>query len=128
MKFLLFLPYYVQWHYTRGIQDLRINLSNIVKFVFNYFSISVLIHTIFYPWRRLAESYSKGFDPSDFFATLIVNTLMRVLGFVIRSVVIVIGLVATILSAALATVFFVGWIFFPLVIAFFIVQGLSNLI
>lgn len=118
MYLFLFLPYYARWHYSRGFRDLFRNWIFIVSFVFSFFSISFLIKSLFAPWQRLNENYKKGFDPEAFFSTLLVNGIMRVVGFVTRFFVIMVGLISTALSFFGGIIVLVLWAVFPLLIAF----------
>lgn len=118
MHLFLFLPYYARWHYSRGFRDLFRNWIFIVSFVFSFFSISFLIKSLFAPWQRLNENYKKGFDPEAFFSTLLVNGIMRVVGFLTRFVVIILGLISTALSFFGGLLVLFLWAIFPLLIAF----------
>jgi len=118
---LLFFPYYVKWHYGRGLKDLFRNISIGVSFVFSWFSVSELTQTLFAPWRRLGEEYQKGFHPEEFFSALLINTIMRIVGFVFRLIVIAAGLIATGLAIAASLVIAFVWIFYPFVLAFLLV-------
>lgn len=113
----LFLDYF-WWHYTRGLVDLLVNLKNLVRFVYNYFSLSVLLKTLFAPWRRLGEAYPSKFSPSAFFQALVINTLMRIFGFCVRLVILLIGIFFYLLSLMGAVLFFAAWLVIPVIVAY----------
>ncbi|MEK7621656.1 MAG: hypothetical protein AAB415_00590 [Patescibacteria group bacterium] len=75
---------YFAWHYTTGLADCLRLVANFLWFGYHFFSVPVITRTLFSPWRRLGESYRKGFDPERILETLIVNILMRLFGFLIR--------------------------------------------
>lgn len=127
MNIVLFIPHYIVWHYRRGIIDIYHNLIRGVIFVGTWFSVLPLLKTFFSPWRRLGDEYRKGFHPEDFFSSLLVNTILRLLGMSIRFVVIACGIIATFSAAVLAVVIFISWILFPLLFAFFIALAIKNL-
>lgn len=128
MHFILFIPYYAYWHYTRGISDLLQNLKNIVRFAFGFFSIPILLRTIFAPWERMGESYKKGFDLESWMETFILNTLMRFVGFVIRFITIILGLLASAVSIILSLIIFVSWILMPFLLFFIMGLGVAKLL
>lgn len=116
--FLAFLGRYFVWHYTTGLLDCLRLLADFLWFVYHFFSVPVIVRTLFTPWHRLGESYRRGFDPGRVLETFIVNTLMRIFGFVVR----VFFLLATFL--ALFTTFFFGlFITFSFFLAPFIILG-----
>jgi hypothetical protein len=79
------------WYYSVGLGVLFRAWMNLHWFLYHYFSIPVLLKTFFAPFRRIREYRARGFDPKDIFEVLVVNTLMRAVGVLVRSVVIVIG-------------------------------------
>ena len=125
MRFLYLIPFYLRWHYSEGCKDLFHNWQSFVSFVLYFFSIGFLFKTLFAPFGRLNEEYKKGFNPETFFETLVVNTLMRVVGFVLRTFVIVVGLVALLMVVVLGPVVFFLWTLAPLIILFLFIFGLD---
>lgn len=88
----------------------------------------MLARTLFSPWQKLDESYKKGFNIKAFFEVFILNTLMRILGFFIRSFVIVIGVAVLICVLVLELATFAIWTLLPLIIMFLFISGLRLLI
>ena len=125
MYFLLFLPYYIRWHYSRAISDLTSNLKEIVTFILRFFSVGILFRTLFAPWKRLGEGYAKGFDPADFFQTLLLNIILRIVGLVIRLVTIIIALSLFVIGVALSLIIFVIWVLFPIYLAFILALSIK---
>lgn len=127
MYTLIFLPYYVRWHYGQGIKDLFATMRRCVSFVFSWFSVVFLLETLFSPWKRLGSEYQKGFHPEEFFSALLINTIMRIVGFVIRTVVIFFGLISTVLAIGVSLVVAFVWIFYPFVLAFLVILLFENI-
>jgi|SRR3989338_8393491 len=127
MDFFLFIPDYFRWHYSRSLRDLWGISARLVGFIPSYFSIGFLLRTLFSPWRRLHEDYERGFNLESFFSSLIVNVVMRVVGFSARLITILAGLFATAGAAIAVVLLFLLWILFPLIIAFFFTLGLLKL-
>jgi len=128
MHFLLFIPYYVRWHYTRGVADIISNLKNILYFIFHFFSIPVLVKTLLKPWERMGESYKKGFDLESWMETFVLNSLMRIVGFVIRIITIILGIIVTIISFLFSIFIFMLWILMPIFLLFILGIGIAKLI
>ena len=116
---------YLLWHYALAWADLWRVYTNIAWFLWNLFSIRLLISTLISPWRRLSEQKSKG--SAGLLGKLIINTLTRIFGVIVRAGTIVTGLIALIVWTALYTCFMLLWIVMPLVMLVLIVVGFSGL-
>ena len=113
--FTLFRCYFA-WHYTAGLFGCLRLLADFLWFIYHFFSVPVIVPTLFTPWRRLGEAYRGGFDPGRVFETFIVNTLMRLFGFVIRLIFLLVALAAILVTfffGLLATMIF---LFAPVII------------
>jgi len=97
--------------------------KNILLFNLNYFSIFLLIRTLFYPWRRYSWSHGKGFDIGRYFEVLFSNLISRVLGAIMRVILIIIGLLAEIFIIFGGIVIFLGWVVLPLILVLGIYHG-----
>jgi len=113
MNFLLIIPYYFSWHYRQGILDYFKVWKNLVWFLWNFFSIKVLLKTFFTPFERLKETYRGGLDLEGFAASIVVTTLMRVVGMVFRTILIVVGLISLIVFIVGGLLGFFIWLILP---------------
>ncbi len=116
------------WHYHDALQDIILKWKNILRFNLNYFSISFLLKTFFSPWRRYKLSRGRGFDFGKFAEVLVFNTFSRFMGMIMRTVVIISGVLLQIIIVALGFLVLVFWIFFPLLIFLGIIMSLKWLI
>jgi len=128
MNFLYLIPFYTRWHYTEGIKDLSRNWKNFLSFILYFFSLGFLTRTLFAPFGRLNEEYKKGTDAEAFLETLVANTLMRVIGFILRIVVIIIGLLTVFVVILLGPIIFVLWVLAPFIILFLFTFGVTGLL
>jgi uncharacterized membrane protein len=128
MSLLKLVGYYFLWHYTQAFADITRKYLNILWFVLNFFSIPELLRTFFSPFQRIREGYGGGFDPGEFLSILLVNTLMRIVGMVARSFLIVAGFCVLAAVFVGGLLFFAFWIFLPFVIAGLFVAGVKLLI
>lgn len=107
---------YLRWHYSKGLKELLFFCSNILWFISHFFSFSLLLKTLFSPWKRMGESYGTGLDLGLIASTFIINSLMRVVGFITRTIVLIIGFCAYICILSLEFIICLVWIFAPLVL------------
>ena len=89
---------------------------NYLLFGLDYFSIPLLVKTLFSPWRRYNWVYPKAFDIKEFFNTLISNIFSRILGAMCRIVLIVFGIVVQILIFLIGIIAIVLWLLIPFII------------
>lgn len=128
MHLLYLIPFYAKWHYTEGLIDLFSNWRSFVAFVLHFFSLGLLVKTLFAPFGRLDEEYRKGFDAEAYFETLVANTLMRVVGFVLRTFVIIIGVLVLLVVIVLGPITLLLWVFAPFIIISLFSLGVTNLL
>lgn len=126
MSSLLHIPFsYLLWHYTVAWSDLVRLYRNFSWFLWNFFSIRILFGTLFSPWRRLHEGARK--DIGGLLGSVIINLILRGIGFVARSATILTGLIALILLALFFLVFLVAWPFLPFLVFVSSVNGIVGM-
>lgn len=111
-----FILAYIRWHYGRGLKEFFGVAGNFLWFVVHFFSFKLLLKTWFAPWKRLGEHYSGGLDLEAFASSVIVNGLMRAVGFCTRTLVLSVGLISYILVLAFSLFIFVIWILAPIIV------------
>lgn len=115
--------HYFIWHYGEGLTGvIRAALNALTGFL-NYFSILELARTLFSPWHRVSEAYGRGFDPNRFFAIFAGNLISRVLGAMVRSVVVVVGLGVSLGALIGGVLFAAAWLLAPLLIPLLFLWG-----
>ncbi len=125
----IYLPlFYLKWHYSEAFGDLYRNWKSFLAFALHLFSMKLLFRTWLSPLGRLNEGYKKSFDLEDFMETFVVNTMMRLVGFLLRTFVIVTGVLVFVLVFFLGLASFVLWAVAPLVITSLFIQGLLLLL
>ena len=107
---------YVKWHYGQGLQEVSSVAHNFLWFLTHFFSFKLLLKTLFYPWKRMGESYGSVFNVGTFTSTFIVNTLMRIVGFLSRSVVLLVGFLSYIVVLSLSVIVFLIWVMAPILL------------
>ena len=61
-----FFTTWIRWQYVESPRALKHIIKNFLHFNLSFFSISLLLKTLFYPWRKYHESYGRGFDLKKF--------------------------------------------------------------
>lgn len=116
---------YLLWHYSRAIKSLFQIWANFVWFLYHFFSLPVLVRTWIAPWRRLDESYGQAGKHDAWWETLIVNTLMRLVGFLMRSMVLIFGSLVLLVWIFLLPVLLLVWLILPPLTLGLFLTGLS---
>ena len=115
---------YVLWHYALSWEDLFRLYRNGSWFLWNFFSIRVLLETLLSPWHRIQEHADK--DTAGVLGSFIMNTLLRLIGFFVRTATILSGLLALLLFSVLFAAFIALWPFLPILIVIFLITGVSG--
>ena len=100
---------------------------NILWFAFHYFSLPVLVLTLFAPWRRYSWSYKGGFSIGGYLEALASNLFSRVIGAAMRLPIITTGIVAVLLAFCAGAAVLVSWFLLPLIIFLSFFHGLRIL-
>ncbi len=117
------------WHYGEALKDIVRVWTNLLWFLYNYFSLPLLSRTLFVPWRRIHEERSKkGFSVEDIAEKVVTNTIMRLVGALVRFSIIVMGTVVIFIFFWAGLLFYIVWIFMPLLIPVSFFYGLSVLL
>ncbi len=127
MSSFLQLPIsYLFWHYTIAWMDLLRLYKNFSWFLWNFFSIRILWETLFSPWHRILEHAEK--ELGGLLGSIILNLMLRLIGFFVRASTILFGLFALVLFSIAFLVFFALWPFLPLLIVGCILNGVAGLV
>lgn len=104
---------WVSWQFFDMPSNILKAWKNFLIFNLNFFSTTLLLKTFFSPWRQYKWSYGRGFDFGKYFEVLLSNLISRIIGAIMRSFLIVIGILAEILYIILGTIVFLGWLILP---------------
>lgn len=104
---------YLEWHFLDASKGILRGWKNCLKFNLNYWSVPLLFQTFFSHWRRYHYSYGRGFDFKRYFEAFTFNIISRILGAIMRSVLIVLGLLTEIFIIFAGVVIFLGWLILP---------------
>lgn len=121
MGALDFIADYFAWHYSEAIKDLLEIEKNFMRFAYHLFSMPLLFKTLFAPIFRLNEKRKLGFDLEAASERFIVNTIMRIVGFFVRLIFLVLGAIIEIILAFISIPILLFWLLAPMaaIILFF---------
>lgn len=105
---------YLEWHFLDVPKDILRGWKNCLKFNLNYWSVPLLLKTFFAHWHRYSYSYGRGFDPKRYFEAFTFNMISRILGAVMRSFLIICGLLTEIFIILAGAIVFLLWLLLPL--------------
>jgi len=110
------LSLWFNWHFYEMPRFLLGIWKNYILFALNYFSLPVLLKSFFAPWRKYKWNYPKSFNVAEFFSTLISNAFSRLLGALVRIVLIITGIIFQIFVIFAGLIIFLLWILIPFII------------
>lgn len=129
MNIPLVVSHYLFWHYSVALVRFTAIYRDIVFFMSDFFSLSVLLKSFFAPWRRLSEPYPEDkFNISEILAVFVVNSLMRLVGIIMRSIIIIAGLMVLFLVIIFYPILLVLWLALPLLIVILLAAGIRLLL
>jgi hypothetical protein len=117
---MLFLEFF-RWWYGDGWQEVAKRSLGIVKKVELSFSLSVLIKTLFSPWKMITTDTGKSLD--DKMRAALDNLISRTIGFFIRIFSLITALILIVGAAIIGIVMTASWPFIPLLIVVSALRG-----
>ena len=127
MRMPFLLVGFILWYYSRAILDMIAVWFNMMWFITNFFSVPLLISTLFSPWRRMTDD-GKPKSVEDFLKAFVMNIMSRVFGACIRIVIIVVGLIALVLGVVALIGMLIVWFFLPFIFVYGIMYGITLLV
>lgn len=118
---------YFSWWYGQELAAIWQATGVMTAKVYSLFSISLLLQTLFDPWKRdIVAAENVSLDVR--IRLLVENLTSRFIGFIIRLMTIAVGLLVTIISFGLLIAFLLIWLLLPIIIILLIFNGLRVII
>lgn len=119
---------FLQWYFIEApIFTILPMGKNFLRWGWHFFSIGYFIPRLFAHWHKDITAYGRGFDFRRVLHVLGWNLISRILGAILRIVVLTIGLVVELGIIALTFTFFVLWYAIPGLIVVSFVFGIFML-
>ena len=129
MNLLSITKNYLVWHYSTAYNDIVHIWWNYIWFVNHLFSVPDVIKSLFAPFKRLQEEKSSILiHPEEFFSNLLVNLIMRMVGFFLRTVIIFMALLGFTMVIIGGLLLLSLWTILPVLIVVLVINGLKTLI
>lgn len=119
---------WLSWQFFEVPREILRAWRNFLKFNLTYFSIPLLVKSFFSPWKRYKVSYGKGFDVGKYAEAFFSNLIFRTLGAIMRSFVIIIGLLAEVFIIFGGLMIFFGWFILPAILITGLIFGFKILL
>jgi len=119
---------WILWQFFEVPKELLKAWKNFLLFNLNYFSVPLLLKTLFSPWRRYKVSTGKGLDLGRFFEAVFSNLIFRLLGAIMRGFMIILGLLTEIFIILAGITIFFGWLLLPVLLVWGFIFGIQILI
>ena len=124
----IFIADYIIWHYTRAFADMTHIAGNFLWFGYHFFSIPLLARTLFAPFHRVRDSSGRGLDLGLIAQNFIFNTAVRAIGFLLRSAVLLMGVIFELNVIIGSIIAFFVWLLLPVLIPAMAVSGILLII
>lgn len=123
MPFFTFIHHYILWHYTHGLKALYGVSGNMLWYTTHAFGLRQHLRSFFSPWKRITEQRREGWSLENIGEVIVVNTVSRFIGTVLRLVLIALSLFLLLLQCAVLVGVTVLWIGAPLIIIGLLLLG-----
>jgi hypothetical protein len=110
----MFIVGLLSWWYGAGWKQRVFNAREQLADMYDYFSIDLLLRTLFSPFRQISAGSVQGPIGVQFRAWFD-RLISRTIGMIVRSMMIVIGIITMISSAMIHGVVILLWAFVPIV-------------
>ena len=108
---------FARWYYSQGWSGLFEATVNVLRSVLHRFAVAHHLRTLVSPWHRDITYRSRGFNLKEWVSVYGLNMISRVIGLVLRIVVIAVGLVVFIVTLAIVVILWVFYLFAPVLFA-----------
>src|SRR6056297_2397581 len=116
MLFAAIIRDYFVWHYTTAWLLLWGVWRNFLWFVIHFFSLPQLMRSWLAPFKRITEDRGDRYDLEDLASYVIIGFISRVIGALMRTIIILIGLIALVLTIVGGFVTYLLWALIPFII------------
>ena len=118
---------YFVWHYGDGMRRAFGLAQNAILLPLHVFSIKELFKTLFSPWKRIVDEHPREILSAESLEVYWNNLISRIIGFVMRVILIAIGSLFVAGMVLVAAMLVVGWVAAPLLPPLFFFIGIALL-
>ena len=118
---------YLVWWYAQEPAYIWKAITVITSKVFHSFSVVLLLRTLFDPWKRDVTTQENA-SLDVVFKLWLNNLISRFVGFIIRLVTIIVGLILTVVVFLVLLTGFACWLFMPVIIVLLFINGVRTIL
>src|SRR3989344_2720017 len=105
---------FLSWFYSKGVEYYIISWKGTLAYFVHFFSLSLLIKTLFSPWKRLiVVDTSPGFNLQSKFETFMFNLISRGIGAMVRFTLFWVGIILISFVAVGGAIGVFFWLILP---------------
>lgn len=123
-EYPIIVGFFYWWFKVAPGQIYSVSMQMVIYF-YKYFSIPILFKTLFDPWKK-DEIDTTNMALDDIIKVKFMNLISRLVGAVVRSMTIAIGLALVLSVLILAFCFLLGFILLPVIVVILIINGLGR--
>ena len=101
--------------------------KNILWFLGHFFSLKSLTLTLFAPFKRITEEKGRSWNFEDFFGRILINLISRIIGALIRGILLLVGISSVFLSTIFGLVVYALWFLAPILVIASLATGVTYL-
>ena len=105
---------FFQWWYLRGWTDFIHKMMGVLQNLADSFSISLLLKTLFSPFKQISAYGSGGTSIQAQFSDAADRLLSRVIGFIMRVIIIFAGIITMLLDIVVSSFAILLWPLLPI--------------
>lgn len=120
---------YLVWHYSSAISDILYIWWNYLWFVNHLFSVPDVLGSLFSPFKRMQEERGSFLlHPEQFFSGLLINIIMRLVGFFLRTAIITAAFLGFTIVIIGGLMFIALWMVLPVLLVDLILNGVTAIL
>jgi len=116
---------WLSWYLYEIPREILNGWRNFLLFGLNFFSIPLLLKTLFSPWRKYYWVRQRGFDIGEYFSVLFSNLMSRFIGAIVRIIFILFGLIFEVIIILSGFIIFISWFILPIFSILGVLVGFS---
>ncbi len=117
--------HWLSWHFYDMPKAILKAWRNFLWFNLNYFSLPILLKTLFSPWHRYRYSYTKPFSFKKYINIWFFNTMSRAIGFFLRILIIISGVLIEVFIFFAGIILFFCWLLLPIFLLLLLFFGVK---
>lgn len=118
---------YLDWQFVKGPAWLMRTFWNVERALLQFFSVGLMLRTLFAHWHKDAVQYQRG-SFSQIFISFAWNQISRAIGFIVRSTVLAAWLVVQIIYLVFGLALILIFLAAPFVIVAGLIAGVSLMV